>query len=182
MSPPGARPRRGTWLRVLAAVVAAPVGLLALSLLGVFPWSGINCWTSEVDIHSGRTRATRSLLWITTIGPPEDSGLTRALVPADLAGRPADWHPVVTLSPRLHYSPHYYYHGAMSQIHLLRLGWENGRATPAARRESARRVLRLWQASGGYHRADDYILALLDRAADAERQGRSIDVGDLPPP
>lgn len=99
-------------LRVLAAIVAAPAGLLALSLLGVFPRSGINCWSLEIDIHSGRTRETRSLLWITTIGPAEDSALTRALTPENLAGRPADWQRVTTLSPRQNYSPHHYYHGA----------------------------------------------------------------------
>jgi hypothetical protein len=173
---------RRRWVRILAAVVAAPAGLLALSLVGVFPWSRVNCWTREIDINSGRTRATRSLLWVTTVGPPEDTDLTRALAPGDLAGRPADWKKVTTLSPLQNYSPHHYYHGAGSQAFLLTEAWEAGRATPAARRESARRVLRLWQESGNDGRAGDYVLAILDRAGVARDAGRTLDVADLPAP
>lgn len=42
--------------RVLLVIVPIPPVLLALSLFGLFPWSGVNCWQSDVDIMSGRIR------------------------------------------------------------------------------------------------------------------------------
>jgi len=60
--------------------------------------------------------------------------------------------------------------------------WEVGRATPAARRQSARQVLRLWRESDSYHGADDYLDRLGRAESGAEEAGRPIDVSDLPTP
>jgi hypothetical protein len=130
--------------------IAIPTILFLLSLTGIFPWSRLNCWRGEIDINSGRTRQIRFLFWIPFTGPVNDSPLTKALTAEDLAGRPEDWNSVNTLSPRQHYSPHHNFHGAFFQIHMLESCWESGRLTPAARRETARTVLRLWQEGGNY--------------------------------
>lgn len=53
----------GFLLRGLLVLVAIPPVLLVFSLFGLFPWSGVNCWQSDVDISSGRIRQTRYLLW-----------------------------------------------------------------------------------------------------------------------
>lgn len=52
--------------------------------------------------------------------------------------------------------------------------------TPAARRETARNVLRLWCQTGSYFRAGDYIQAVWERALEAQKKGEVIDVKDLP--
>jgi hypothetical protein len=52
--------------------------------------------------------------------------------------------------------------------------------TPAARKETARNVLRLWQQDLSYMRATAYIQAVWERARDAEKKGNMIDAGDLP--
>lgn len=174
--------RRWTVVRALLLVTAIPAVLLSLSLFGHFPWSGLNCWRDEIDINSGRTRYTRHLLWVPVTGSVRDSALTRALSPEDLVGRSADWHPVVTLSPGLHHSPHYRYHGAIHQIRELEYCWEFGRLTPAARRETARHVLRLWRQAGGDSRAGAYIQSIWERTMDAEKKVETIDVGDSPMP
>ena len=111
-----------------------------------------------------------------------DSVLTGVLSPEDLSVRPADWHPVTTLSPGQHYSPHHYFHGAIFQIHMLESCWETGKMTPAARREMARQVMQLWREEGRYHRAGDYIEAAWEQAGEARKRGKVMDMNDLPVP
>jgi hypothetical protein len=86
------------------------------------------------------------------------------------------------LSPGLHHSPHYVFHGAIHQIRELELCWEFGNMTPAARAETARHLLRLWQQNLNYFQAADYLQAVWERAREAEKKGNAIDVGDLPVP
>jgi hypothetical protein len=169
-------------LRSLLVLVAIPPSLLALSMLGLFPWSGVNCWQNDIDITSGRIRYTRYLLWIPVQRSVWDSALTRAVSPTATTDSRADWHPVVTLSPGLHHSPHYRFHGAIHQIQELEFCWESGEMTPAARKETARQVLRLWQQNLNYFQTTDYLRAVWERARDAEKKGNVIDAGDLPEP
>ena len=169
-------------MRALILIVAIPPGLLVLSLLGVFPWSGVNCWQDDIDLTSGRTRHTRYLLWVPVTRSVQDSALTRALSPEDRANLGEDWHPVVTLSPGLHHSTHSRFHGAIHQIRRLESCREFGKMTPQARRETARHVLRLWHQAGSYFPADAYVQRVWERALEAEKSGKSIDVRDLPVP
>ena len=169
-------------LRGLLVLVAVPPILLALSLLGLFPWSGLNCWQNDIDITSGRIRQTRYLLWIPVQRSVWDSALTKVVAPAMNSDSRVDWQPVVTLSPGLHHSPHYRFHGAIHQIQELEFSWVSGKMTPAARKKSAQQVLRLWQHNLNYFQARDYIQAVWERAQDAEKKGRVIDSVDLPEP
>jgi hypothetical protein len=155
---------RRTFLRLLLVAGATPPVLLTLSLFGFFPWSDLNCRRSEIDINSGRIRHTRYLFWRPFTRSVEDSVLTRALSPEDLAGRPADWHTVVT------------------QIREMEMCWEIGKMTPAARREMGRRVVRLWREAGSYFPAGEYIQTAWEKALEAEKQGKVMDVDDLPVP
>jgi len=173
------------WRRLFVALllfVLTAAALFGLSLLGFFPWSGLNCWQDDIDITSGRTRYTRYLFWMPVNRTVNDSTLTHALSPEDLAGARADWHPVVTLSPGMHHSPHYRFHSVTSQIREPEIGWEFGKMTPAARRETARNVLRLWRQTGSYFRAGEYVQAVFERALEAHERGESIDVSGLPVP
>jgi hypothetical protein len=169
-------------LRSLLVLVAIPPSLLGLSMFGLFPWSGVNCWQNDIDITSGRIRQTRYLLWIPVERSVWDSALTRAVSPATTTDSSADWQPVVTLSPGLHHSPHHRFHGAIHQIRELEFCWESGKMTPAARKKTAGKVLRLWQQNLNYFQATEYIQAVWERARDAEKTGRAIDAGDLPVP
>lgn len=174
------RTRRRTRIRALLVVAAIPLGLLVLSLFGLFPWSGINCTQGDIDLYSGRIRYTRYLLWLPVTRSVQDSSLTRALSPEDTTGSREDWHPVVTLSPGLHHSPHYRFYGAIHQIRELEISWEFGKMKPEARRETARQVLRLWHEAGSFFPAGDYIQRVWERALEANKTGKSIDVKDLP--
>lgn len=169
-------------LCVLLVVVAIPLSLLALSPFGLFPWSSVNCWQDDIDINSGRIRHTQFLLWMPVSRSVQDSALTNALFPEERTGSGANWHPVVTVSPGLHHSPHYQFGGTITQIQDLEICWEVGKMTPAARRETARHVLGLWQQTGNYGRAGEYIQSVWERAREAEKKEKVIDVGELPVP
>jgi hypothetical protein len=69
-----------------------------------------------------------------------------------------------------------------SSSRRLEFCWEFGKMTPAARAETARHLLRLWQQNLIYFQATDYLQAVWERAREAEKKGNAIDVGDLPVP
>ncbi|MCB1125884.1 MAG: hypothetical protein KDM81_05270, partial [Verrucomicrobiae bacterium] len=50
------RKRTGWIVGILVLLVAGP---FLASLAGLLPWSPINCWTYEVDLHTGHIRYTR---------------------------------------------------------------------------------------------------------------------------
>jgi hypothetical protein len=166
------------WTGVL--LVATPILLFIASDLGFFPWSGINCTTHEVDIHSGRIRHARYIFFVPLERRIEDSALTKALSSEDIAGATPEWHPVITLSPGLRHSPHYVFHSAISQIRELEGAWELTKFTPTARRASAKEVLHLWQQAGGDDGAKDYLRAVTKLSLADDSEGRTIDARDLP--
>jgi hypothetical protein len=178
MSQPTNRRRIISWT-VLAALTA-PVFLFGASLLGFFPWSPLNCTHHDVDIHSGRVRLTRYIFWLRVQESVEDSALTKALRPEDFSAPAPEWHHAVTLSPGLGHSPHYIFHSAIAQIRHLELAWSLAEFTPTARRASAKRILQLWQQTGGDDGAKPYLRALGNLALANSSERSTIDEGDLP--
>ena len=145
------------------AVVAVPCLLIGAVFLGLLPWRSVNCSHHDVDIHSGRLRFTQYLFWVPVQERIEDSSLTRALRPDDLAGTGPSWRRAMTLSPG-HHSPHYVFHSAIHQIQELERLWRLADFSPEARRASAKRVLQLWQQHGEDSEAGEYLSAVSKRA------------------
>lgn len=166
----------------LLVVAAIPSLVFILSLFGLFPWSGVNCCQDDIDITSGRTRHTCYLFWIAVTRTMTDSALTKALSPQDRIDLREEWHPVVTFSPGVRHSPHYRFHGATYEIRELETCWEYGEMGSAARRETAKHLLQLWQQAGNDFQAKDYVQSLWEQAQEAKKKGEPIDVGDLPTP
>jgi hypothetical protein len=135
-------------LIIIIGVILLLLVAFCLSLAGFFPWSRINCSTTDIELCSGRTRYTRYLFWIPVERTVSASALTKELSPKDLPGSQCEWQPVVTLSPRVRHSPHYVYHSALSQIRDLESIWKAKRIPKESRRADAIRLLRLWQKSG----------------------------------
>lgn len=103
-----------------------------------------------------------------------------ALNPADVSAEP-DWQLVNTFAPGIGHSPHYRYHGAITQGQMLAACWRIASFTPAARRESALRLLALWQRKTGYRAARPYVDAVMELAVDRAEDGEvPIDLRDLP--
>ncbi len=176
--PPHKRPRFLTW--AVCLILSLPAALLLASEVGFFPWSSINCTREEVDIHAGRVRHSRYLLFVAVRQVVMDSSLTKVLAPDEAAFLGPEWHCAVTLSPGLRHSPHYAFHGAVAQIRELEGVWVLAQFTPAARRASAKRVLALWQRAGNDSAATDYLRELSRLASADDSTNRRIDEGDLP--
>lgn len=157
---------------MLLLLVTTPILLLIASQLGLFPWSGINCTTEDVDIYSGRIRHSRYLMFIPIQRSVEDSTLTKALLPEDIANARTEWHQALTFSPGLRHSPYYVFHTAISQIDELNKVWHMAQFTADARRASAKRLLQLWQQSGSVAGAREYLQAISELALPKERPGR----------
>ncbi|HHY86082.1 MAG TPA: hypothetical protein GYA07_11215 [Verrucomicrobia bacterium] len=173
------RRQKWIWIGLFVVILSAP---LWLSFLGFFAWSPVNCWHYDVDIRSGRVRYTRYLLFAQVAQRVEETALSKALQPEDLAGVQPDWHRVAAFSPGVHHSPHYTFHSALGQMRELEMIWRTGGFTPAARRASARQVLRLWQRHGHDGSAQEYLRALSEIALRSDVASKGTDEEDLPAP
>ena len=163
--------RRLAWILVVGGVVIWLSGLFT-------PRSTVNCWTKDVDITTGRIRSQYFFLYMPVWKKIEDHEITKVLEPSDLAGKTPHWRRVVTFSPTSpNYSPQYSFGNAIRHMHMLRDCWERAEFTPAAKRESAKRLLQMWQTSGRCTSEDyDY----LDAMRELSSRRRPVDVNDLP--
>ena len=134
----------------------------------------------DVDIRTGRIRRTTYVLSFRAQQKIQDSPISRTIA----ATQPVpDWRRVNTFDGGSRVSPHHAYHSAIAQMRELEQCWTLVPFTEAAKRQSAQRVLELWQAGRGDDAADAYVHKLGDLvvgALDAKRT--SIDASDLPPP
>jgi hypothetical protein len=160
--------------RCLAGLVVLIAGAWLLAVSGVFVWSPINCWHEDIDIHSGRIRRTSYLLWCCVSDRVEETAISQALHPEDLRDGCPEWKRVNTFSPGVRHSPHYIYHGAITDAKMLANIWAWGRFTPAERRQSARELLAAWQ-SGDKWKAQPVHAAALDLAEAKVAASRTTD-------
>ncbi len=132
--------------------------LLALLVQPVFfPWSELNCRHQDVDINSGKLKFSRYIFFIMISEKVEDSELSKVLRKSGHEFALPEWYKVNTLSPGLHNSPHYFFHGAINQIRMLSLWWELEDVPEAIQAKTAADVLALWKFSGGDSLAKYYI-------------------------
>jgi hypothetical protein len=161
---------------VLIGVVVLLIGVL-ISVSGVFPWSRLNCREEEVDINSGRPRYRHYLLYVCVKDRTGESWVSRAL-PENKSL--ADWRPVNTFSPGVHYSPHYAFHSAIHHLRVLEGLDQMVPFEPDAKRKVAQHVIELWhdaprQDVGAYLGA---LQPVVDRLY--EGKAKSVSLGDLP--
>jgi hypothetical protein len=64
---------------------------------------------------------------------------------------------VNTFSPGVTHSPHYRYHGALSQLSSLHQAWMVQQFTPEAKRLTAQALLDRWRDGGNYRAASQLI-------------------------
>ena len=141
-------------------IVGVPVVLLLLSASGLIPSWLIFGLQDDVDIHSGRVRHACLVFCIPIVRYSEESTLTSVLPGEELNAAPPAWRRVSVVSPFVGISPHFVFHGAIAQIRRLEAIWEEQGFTPERRRESARRLLRLWQRDETYFGAEHYLTSL----------------------
>jgi len=171
--------------RAKRLVLWTPVGLALLlflgSTIGIAPWTPLNCRYEDVDIRSGRIRHTRYLLFCRISDRIVSTVLSEALLPTDFDAASPDWRRVNTLSPGVPHSPTHTFGGAISQMDIIATMWKVVEFTPAARRESALRLLTSWQRGEGARDARPYVNALLELTGGTAAQPEPIGIADLPP-
>ncbi len=160
--------KRRYWI---ALGIIMPMLTVLLLISGVFRWSDLNCRHEDLDLHTGRVRHTRYLLFCQIGDRIEDTWLSHAL---NISSDSPAWRRVNTFSPGVGSSPHYQFHGAIQQIKTLELAQNTIRFDPDARRQVAHRLLTLWQSGGSHLAADAFVentvqaaRALHDRGASA---------------
>lgn len=139
-------------------IIAVAILLLVLFVVPMFvPWTPLNCRHQDVDIATGRLRSTRYLLYCKVSERIEGSPISNVLPKDMVDSATPDWHRVNTFSPGVHHSPHYIFHSAIHQIHMLDLLWSSLEPPPDVKRQMALHVLALWQHSRTDSIADNYI-------------------------
>ena len=160
--------RRHGILSILA--IAAAAAVLAPVIVPFFaPWSGINRQDRDINIKTGQTRYSRRLWFVKISETIEDTPLSVALQGevVDVAGV-EPWHRTCTTSrPLVGHSPHYVFHGALHQAHLVGMVFDKmPESSKDTKKRIARKVLTLWQTTGDDGAANDYITGLLMEEAD----------------
>jgi hypothetical protein len=169
------KPKRKIMRWIVGVGACLLIAPFLLSLAGLLPWSPINCWHYDVDIHSGRIRYTRYFAFVLVSQRIDESGLSRALHSEDLRNPHPDWRRALTFSPGVRNSPHYIFHSAIAQIRELERVWQAGEFTPAAQRLSAKRVLELWQEAQSDDAAKLYLRAISEVAFRSDSEHKNPD-------
>lgn len=160
------------WRSVTMWAIASLIAFFALSFL--LPWTPLNCQHQDVDIRTGRIRYTRYLLFCKISERIEDSPISRVLPAEMVAITTPEWHRVNTFSPGVFNSPHYSFHGAVSEIYSLESLWQVSQVYDFSfpeelKTQTARHLLALWQHAGDYFLAKKYIQCLSDLYDDPKR-------------
>jgi hypothetical protein len=148
--------------RLLIAIIPVVILLAGpLVIPRLTPWSAINCRDQEINIKTGQARYSRYLWYIRMSERVEDTILSKVLggESVDVADI-APWHMVNRFSPGLHHSPHYRFHGALSQTREIELLFEMLAPDAQRKEQIVRDLLTLWQTTGSYFGAKPYLMAL----------------------
>ena len=119
-------------------------------------WLRIYFISYDIDINTGRIRTTRNFLTLTISSKIEDLILTETIGMFGEDVQP-DWQRVNTFSPGVRHSPHYRYHGAIHQIHVVDMILRSHDFSDEAKRYIAQTVLKQWQTQGDYFGIDKYL-------------------------
>ena len=152
--------------RLLIAIIPVVVLLAGPWVVPrLVPWSAINCRDQEINIKTGQARYSRYLWYVRMSERVEDTILSKVLggESVDVADI-APWHMVNRFSPGLHHSPHYRFHGALSQTRQIELLFEMLEPEAQRKKQIVQDLLTLWQTHGSYHEARRYLATLSEEA------------------
>lgn len=153
---------------MISTIIVLMLGLLAQIIL---PWPGIYSWTEEIGLDSGRKRSCTNILWISTLSKESPTWLSDTLNTPDSL-RETRWKPVNTTSPAVSVSPHYRYHGALSQIGEIELICEEFSLSANSRELLAKALIERWRSDGYYHGASTFLISPLVKQFDKYAKGR----------
>jgi hypothetical protein len=164
----------------LIAIVVLVAAVLVVSWF--IPWTPLNCRHDDVDIRTGRIRHSQYLALCKVSESVEETVLSRVLAQEMIENLEPDWERVNTFSPGIRYSPHYRFHGALSQIRELEILWQEAKVDLSTQRKMASHVLALWQLDGSYFSAGRYLDGLSDLLDAKKREPLLRTIGALTMP
>ncbi len=146
---------------VVIGIIFVPPFILPV----LVPWTGINCQHQEINIKTGQVRYIRKFWFLTVSQRIKNTMLSEAVKGqvvnvADIE----PWHRVNTYSLYWNYSPHYRYHGALSQIYRLETFTDMQKLLAVQKKKIATEILTAWQKSGNDDRASVVISELEKKA------------------
>lgn len=148
--------------------------LIVLGLAYLYPiffaWSGFYCWTEEIGLDTGRKRSCTNIHWITAFSKESPTWLSDTLDTSDSL-RETRWKPVNTTSPGVSFSPHYRYHGALSQISELEMICKRLSLSPNATRLIAGILIERWRNDGDYRGASTHLISPLSEQIEKYEYG-----------
>ena len=113
--------------------------VIAITILAIFGYKFF-VRTEFIDIR-GRLRQQWSIAGVKLRETEADTWMSRVMAHQGKA----DWRIARTAYYGNRNSPHYRFHGAISQIRMLEILDQMGALTPAGRREACQKVLKSWQ-------------------------------------
>jgi len=129
-----------------------------------------NCETQEINIKTGQARYRRYRFFVKICDATKDTALSRAITQPMSVTDIKDWHTVNQFAqPSLRISPHYKYHGALSQVREVEMLQKVYALNESNVASIARQLLITWQTNGSYYAASDF---LSDTMMEFEQQGR----------
>lgn len=159
--------RKKTLIKAVLIAIIAVLFLPPLVVPFFIPWSKINCRHQDINIKTGHVRYSRNL-WFVELRPRiKDTPLSSALHGETVDVNSIDaWQRANVFSPWLHHSPHYMFHGALSQARQFGNFVSSHNLTPDQERETARGILTTWQTSGSYYEVFEYLSELRKEYSD----------------
>ena len=126
--------------------------------IGWLSWPG-EIRTQDFDLYSGRVRY--QTYWGKVMYEERFDTMRIAQYYEPIKREP-DWRRVNKFTNGGRVSPHYYYHGALSDDRSLMQQFEYYKISEARRREVVKKVFELWQKDEGDFEASEYIMELGD--------------------
>jgi hypothetical protein len=135
---------------------------VALFILPSLGFAHLNAELQEIDINSGKARFTRFVFYM-RVSQVEKETVVSRLISGPTQAR-TEWHSVNLFTAGSRISPHYCFHGALSQLNRLELALQNSNMTEEDMQLYARRIVKAWKAEGDYFAAGAVIEEAEDRA------------------
>lgn len=137
--------------------------------------SRLYCRHEDINIKTGQCRITHVLCFFQISQCIKDTPLSLVLGGETIEINPIEaWHRVNTFYWGRRYSPHYNFHGAFAQARELELILDMHNVSDAQRKDATVGLLSVWQESGNYLGAREYLSELSKKLEQRDPANSSI--------
>ena len=158
--------RQGSVRRYKWAVVTAAGLLLTIPALWLIQSRYVYRYYEEINVQTGQARYSRYVLSKKVSERIAETPLSRALAGETVHVTSIEpWHLVNQFTLGRAVSPYYTFHGALSEVRQFELLAEMLEMSPEQKRDTAQKILTLWQQAGRVAGSTEYMASLLEESA-----------------